>query len=42
MKDCLVKEKNVEIGKNRVFNWYSVEDVIVGKGLFEEFKEDYM
>jgi hypothetical protein len=42
LKDCLVKETHVAIGKTRVFNCSSVEDVIVGNGLFAAFKEAYM
>uniref|UniRef100_A0AAT9J9N2 RNA-directed RNA polymerase n=1 Tax=Reticulitermes speratus solinvi-like virus TaxID=3032238 RepID=A0AAT9J9N2_9VIRU len=42
LKDCLVKKNHVKIGKTRVFNCSSIEDVIVGNGLFGPFKEAYM
>nr|QQM16262.1 putative replicase [Jaksystermes virus] len=42
LKDCLVKPDHVKIGKTRVFNCSSVEDVIVGNALFGTFKEAYM
>uniref|UniRef100_A0AB38ZK43 Replicase n=1 Tax=Crocidura shantungensis ribovirus 8 TaxID=3139543 RepID=A0AB38ZK43_9VIRU len=41
LKDCLVKEAHVSVGKTRVFNNDSVEMVIMCNALFTPFKEHW-